>query len=143
MPRSERFVPNDEKEIEAQHHNFLSVMRIFNDSGPLAGRTLPKWYLEHTTFTHVRHKKRYPHPIKVTNQLTSQRQMGILINMSWPASCRSWNCMAQYLGFTNFQDTAAYIDVVVPDLVHEYALFIDAPEDCRDILEGNHPFSLA
>ncbi|KAM0229083.1 hypothetical protein ACHAPO_010238 [Fusarium lateritium] len=117
---------NHEKAFEAQHHNFLSVRRLFNDTGLFAGRRLPTWYRDYTNFDHIYHKQDLPDPIPVPEDVVSQRDMGVFTNASWPVVSEQRNNIAQYCGFTNFKEMAAYIDVIY--ICHEAALLLSGEQ---------------
>ncbi|UZP40505.1 hypothetical protein NXS19_008321 [Fusarium pseudograminearum] len=108
------------------HYNYLSVMRV--DPAYLPWLKIPEWYNVYTSnqfshASHVGHNK----PTIITVDMESQREMGVLINDSWPHKPMGVGTLAQYCTFPNAKAMTAYIDIIVPDIVHEAALLASNP----------------
>ncbi|EYB27171.1 hypothetical protein SNK05_010779 [Fusarium graminearum] len=122
------------------HYNYLSMMRV--DPADLPSDGLPKWYngyMNHE-FSHESHKG-HDMPITMTVDLNNQIRMGVLINATWrPRWTTPLKTLAQYCAFPNPRDMTAYIDIIIPDIVHEAALIASNPPSVSDdILRDNWP----
>ncbi|WXC64900.1 hypothetical protein SNK03_010710 [Fusarium graminearum] len=122
------------------HYNYLSMMRV--DPADLPSDGLPKWYngyMNHE-FSHESHKG-HDMPITMTVDLNNQIRMGVLINATWrPRWTTPLKTLAQYCAFPNPRDMTAYIDIIIPDIVHEAALIASNPPSVsNDILRDNWP----
>ncbi|KAM0541913.1 hypothetical protein ACHAO7_010214 [Fusarium culmorum] len=53
--------------------------------------------------------------------------MGVLVNATWIPRRTPVKSLAQYCAFDNPKDMTAYIDVIIPDIVHEAALLASNP----------------
>ncbi|QPC78196.1 hypothetical protein HYE68_008948 [Fusarium pseudograminearum] len=120
------------------HYDYLSVMRV--DPAYLPWNRLPQWYNDYTSseFSHVPHVG-HNKPIEMTADIASQREMDVLINASWRNKPMPVTNLARYCAFPTAKAMTAYIDVIVPDIVHEAALLASNPPSVsKDILKAEY-----
>ncbi|KAJ4011880.1 hypothetical protein NW752_004277 [Fusarium irregulare] len=134
--------PQDGKPEEA-HWEFLGVVRKFDMEEKL-DQPLPELYTTHGTFGHTFHHA-YPEEAEddFLKQLKEQRAMGVMVNDVWSAQAGQVACLAQYCGFRDAQELTAYVDMIVPDIVHEAAFIASNPAQVNNkILSAEERFSL-
>ena len=117
-------IRNEDKVLDAQHHDFMSVVHIFENNPRFSERTLPCLYKNHTIFsffTPVAHHGTQPEKLShiVTQNIQQQKELGVLINYAWhDIQCRAikWgrkaHFLAQYCGFNGNEEITAYADTI-------------------------------
>jgi len=160
-----------EKELDAQHHDFMSVVHIFETNPQFSKRSLPDLYTNYTIFTPIAHHGTGKSNLtnNLMKQIRQQRESGVLINYAWPMfqhEPMKWgrrvHFLAQYCGFSGNEEMAAYADTIgkyllilipitcdayyyflVSDIIHEAALVASNSRlGCRDVDDGDLPHSL-
>ncbi|RBR24712.1 uncharacterized protein FIESC28_02485 [Fusarium coffeatum] len=89
------------------------------------GQVLPGLYGQHTTFTPFHHGQTASVD-ESSDELKEQRGLGVMVNHTWSAEGDS-AYLAQYCGFRDTQELTAYVDMIVPDIVHEAAFIASDP----------------
>ena len=119
---SKKPIPNSKKELGAQHHDFMSVVHIFETNPQLSKRSLPDLYRSHQIFIPAAHHETESNAVSnhyLMGYIRQQRKLGVLINYAWPNiqyDPIKWghklNCLAQYCGFSGNEEMTAYADTI-------------------------------
>lgn len=176
MPRSSMGLQKgekeaEEKELDAQHHDFMSVVHIFETNPRFSNRSLPSLYKNYRIFTPIAHHGtgNSDLPNHLMKYIRRQRESGVLINYAWPMIQydpikwrRKVHFLAQYCGFSGSEEMTAYADTIgkylltlvpitcdayyyflVSDIIPEAALVASNSRlGCRDVDDGDLPHSM-
>ncbi|KAJ4114763.1 hypothetical protein NW768_011317 [Fusarium equiseti] len=117
-----------QKDPEQAHWEFMGVVHKFDSEERTQNQPLPELYTTHVTFRHIHHDA-YPEEadVEFLEKLETQRELGVMINQVWSAQAGQVAGLAQYCGFRDTQELTAYVDMIVPDIVHEAAFIASNP----------------
>ncbi|KAF4454843.1 hypothetical protein F53441_2713 [Fusarium austroafricanum] len=106
----------DKEEVQRlskHHHDFKSLIRIFDVNKQHRILTFPASVEDHMDYTHAHHQA----PTR-----TDETRSDALVNQKWSTDMESVAGLAQYCEFKGHKELNSYVDIIVPDIVQGAAL---------------------